>query len=213
MTVHTGDSGNNTLVGSADNDTLYGRGGNDTLNGAGGIDTAIYDGNLGDYSITVLKDADDRVTAFTAVADNESGNGDEGYDTLSGIERLQFANRTLDLTHSIQVFDQNGNLVRTTNSLQEAVDGSQNNYTIRLGEGSFAGNVTVNKAVTILGADAGQAAPLRDASDGDHASNILGDVTITAAGKVVVDGVRFVNNGGGFANPTLSIQSSGNAGG
>src|ERR671913_465223 len=99
-----GDAGNNVLDGGSDDDTFDGGGGNDTLNGNGGTDTAFYDGPLGDYSISMTTDpASGRVTAFTAIGDNDPDDGNEGFDTLNGIERLVFSNRTLDLTQGVQL--------------------------------------------------------------------------------------------------------------
>lgn len=63
-------------------DRLNGVGGNDTLDGGLGIDTAIYSGNRVGYTI-----------ATTSSGFNISGL--EGNDTLSGIERLQFADTKL----------------------------------------------------------------------------------------------------------------------
>lgn len=63
-------------------DRLNGVGGNDTLEGGLGIDTAIYSGNRANYTI-----------ATTSSGFNISGS--EGDDTLSGIERLQFADTKL----------------------------------------------------------------------------------------------------------------------
>src|SRR6478735_9103497 len=94
-----GGAGNDTLNGGSGNDTFDGNGGNDTFNGGGGTDTAFYDGGLGDYSITMVTDPmTGRVIAFTAIGDNDPDDGNEGFDTLNSIERLVFANRTLDLS-------------------------------------------------------------------------------------------------------------------
>lgn len=77
-----GSSGNNVLSGNGGNDYLFGLSGNDTLFGGAGLDVAVYNGPSSNFSIQWLSD------------DNFSlrdGRGTEGYDTLIGIERLQFS--------------------------------------------------------------------------------------------------------------------------
>lgn len=83
-----GTAGNDVLIGTSAADTLDGLGGNDRLTGAGGsdtlvggtgLDTAVYTLARAQYAVG-LKGA--KVTALS---------GTEGADTLSGIERLQFA--------------------------------------------------------------------------------------------------------------------------
>jgi len=90
----TGNSSANTLTGGAGNDTLTGGAGNDTLNGGTGTDTAIYSGNYADCTITYNSDGSVRV--FSAA---------DGADTLTGIERLKFTDRTL----TMPIIGTNGN--------------------------------------------------------------------------------------------------------
>ncbi|WP_211101555.1 M10 family metallopeptidase C-terminal domain-containing protein [Niveispirillum sp. SYP-B3756] len=78
-----GGNGNDLLTGNATDNSLTGGAGNDTLVGGAGTDTAIFAGTYASYSIG-LQGSDIRVT---------SGNGE--VDTLSGIEWLKFADRTV----------------------------------------------------------------------------------------------------------------------
>lgn len=75
------------IVGSAGADTLCGRGGDDVLRGNDGIDTALYGGTRADYDVQ-------RVGGGWQVADRR---GEDGRDTLSAVERLQFADGALAL--------------------------------------------------------------------------------------------------------------------
>ena len=77
----SGLAGADTLNGGAGNDTLTGGAGNDSLDGGIGIDTATYSGVRANYVVSVV----DGIGTVTSVAD--------GTDTLSGIERLQFADQ------------------------------------------------------------------------------------------------------------------------
>jgi len=79
----------NRLSGGAGNDILTGGGGNDVLDGGLGFDIAVYNGQSTDFSWTF--DA----TGLT-VRDLRPG-APEGTDTLSGIERLQFIDKVVNI--------------------------------------------------------------------------------------------------------------------
>jgi len=79
-TTGTGNELDNALTGNALNNTLNGLAGNDTLDGGAGIDTAVFSGERAAYMID---------SGGTSVS------GPEGTDTLTGIERLQFADKKL----------------------------------------------------------------------------------------------------------------------
>lgn len=83
----TGTVGDDTLNGKGGADRLSGGAGNDKLNGDAGIDTAVYSGNRVHYAVGPSG-------AGWSVADQT---GTDGTDTLSGVERLQFANTALAL--------------------------------------------------------------------------------------------------------------------
>ena len=87
----TGGAGNDSIDGGAGDDVLTGGGGNDTLTGGAGTDTAVYSGNASDYAVTTIG------VDLYQVADLRAGSPD-GTDTLSGIEKLQFADGTFDLS-------------------------------------------------------------------------------------------------------------------
>jgi Ca2+-binding RTX toxin-like protein len=84
----TGSSGDEFLGDNPGKDTLDGGGGNDTLEGGPGTDTAKFTGNLSQYTITVQSDGS--VTVQDNTADRD------GTDTLISVERLQFADQTVD---------------------------------------------------------------------------------------------------------------------
>ena len=78
-----GGSGADTLNGGTGDDLLIGGGGNDAINGGDGTDTAVYSGNRSAYTISVSN-------GVTTVA------GPDGTDTVSNVERLQFADGLFD---------------------------------------------------------------------------------------------------------------------
>ena len=78
-----GGSGADTLNGGSEDDTLIGGGDNDTINGGDGTDTAVYSGNRAAYTISVSG-------GVTTVS------GPNGTDSLTSVERLQFADQITD---------------------------------------------------------------------------------------------------------------------
>jgi VCBS repeat-containing protein len=87
----TGTSGNDILVGGAGDDTLIGGGGDDSLSGGSGTDTAVYSGSILNYTFTPGSGQS------LYVHDNV---GSDGTDHLINIQKLQFADATIDLTQN-----------------------------------------------------------------------------------------------------------------
>jgi hypothetical protein len=75
----TGDSGNDTFVGTK---------GNDTIDGAGGSDIAIFSGNFAAYTVTPL------AQGFQVA-------GPDGTDTLRNVEQFQFNDQTVNVSGSV----------------------------------------------------------------------------------------------------------------
>ncbi len=86
-----GGGGNDTLVGNDAANRLQGGGGNDALDGGAGLDMAVYMGRLAGFSVG-------GAGAGFSVADRS---GAEGTDTLTGIERLRFADKNVALDLSV----------------------------------------------------------------------------------------------------------------
>ncbi len=84
-----GGSGADTITGNAINNRLDGGAGNDTLNGGTGIDTAIYAWSKSGYTATK--------TGTGAATSYALSRATDGIDTLTGIEKLQFADGTVYL--------------------------------------------------------------------------------------------------------------------
>ncbi|MEA3034365.1 MAG: hypothetical protein QOH04_116 [Sphingomonadales bacterium] len=89
----SGTGGNDNLIGGAGDDTLIGGGGNDLLNGGSGTDTAVFSGSILNYSF--VQDGNNGQSWY--VHDNV---GLEGTDHLISIQKLQFADALIDLTHN-----------------------------------------------------------------------------------------------------------------
>lgn len=86
----TGNSLDNLIEGHNGIDTLKGLSGDDTLDGGDNLDTAVFRGDREDYTLT--EQSDGSYTLQDSVA------GRDGQDSLINIEKLQFADQTIDLT-------------------------------------------------------------------------------------------------------------------
>ena len=90
-------------------------------------------------------------------------------------------------------------------TIEAALAAAASGDTIQIVSGTFAGNLNINKSVTILGAQAGTAAQSTAARDGGETVIADGQWTITAA-NVVIDGLTFQRTTAGSA---IVAQASG----
>ena len=213
--VLAGGTGDDILAGLGGNDSLTGFGGDDDLDGGDGVDTAVYAGSRADHSLGVVTGPTGRVTSFTSVSDDNAGDGDEGSDTLNGVEILTFSDITLDATKRVQLFDTTGALVGTFDTIQVAIDAASDDYTIRLAPGFYDEDLVIDVGVQILGFRADIPVLARNAATGSGESTIIGHAHVTAADNVTLNGLRFLNDatttGGGPSNPSLQFQTGGGA--
>jgi Ca2+-binding RTX toxin-like protein len=83
-----GGNGNDSIHAGNGNDYIAGEAGNDYVDGGAGIDAAIYSSKISNYTVTK------RAGTYT-VTDKSGG---DGVDSLTNIEHLQFADKTINLT-------------------------------------------------------------------------------------------------------------------
>ncbi|PWG63409.1 calcium-binding protein [Spiribacter halobius] len=81
-----GESGDDALLGGSGDDVLIGGGGSNIIAGGGGQDTAAYAGDFGDYRVTLAGEGEASVVGPAGTEDR-----------LSGVERLRFNDRILQL--------------------------------------------------------------------------------------------------------------------
>ena len=151
----SGAAGNDTLSGAGGADRLEGEGGNDNLLGGAAADTAVYNGNYADYTITTARNTAGFITSFTTVTDNVPAGGNDGADTLTAVEILEFADRTIDASGLVQLFDSNDVLIGSFGTIQAAVNAAANGQAIRIAAGTFAEDVKINKDITVIGNNVG----------------------------------------------------------
>lgn len=88
MKLISGSSGNNKLNGTDQDDLFLGLAGNDTLIGGAGTDAAWVSGSVAGYTFS-------SVAGQLVVRDVAPADGNDGIDTLSGIEQLRFGGGSL----------------------------------------------------------------------------------------------------------------------
>lgn len=182
--VLAGSAGNDTIDGGAGDDTLAGGAGDDSLEGGSGTDTANYAAALADSTVATIANAAGLVIGFSSVS-----NAAEGSDSLSGVEKLSFSNggTVLDLAQKVQLFTADDKLIATFDTLQAAVTAAADGYIIRLAAGDYVGDITLDKAVTIEGANVGTAGSATRLGE----SVIKGQITVLD--HVTIDGVQVFN--------------------
>jgi hypothetical protein len=90
-----GGDGNDEIQGNEGDDYIRGGAGNDFIHGGIGTDTAVYSGSIKDY--TYSRPANSSVEFFI---NHTGGSMIDGNDRLISVERLIFADATIDLTQN-----------------------------------------------------------------------------------------------------------------
>ena len=148
--------GDETAFGYGGKDTIEGGAGNDTIDGGNGNDTAIFQDISSAFTIT----ANDNGSITVAHSSPSDDLVDEGTDTLTNIEKLQFSDKTIS-TISLKY------------ELSETIDTTQNVLKAFSSE-TLSGTQNFNAGDNIIIAD-GQANTLRglEGDDTYFVSNLL----------------------------------------
>ena len=180
-----------TFTGGDGDDTLDVSGMTSTervvFNSGGGNDTIIFAGNENDYTLTGNPDGTLSVTGNTGTPFAGTT-----FVLSAGVETLDFADTDLTLD-PVRVFDAGGALKAQFTSIQAALidAGTVDGDTIVVAPGTYSENLSITKALTILGANAGTAG-----SDSGRVDEtvIEGEISVSApSGSVTVDGVEVRN--------------------
>jgi Ca2+-binding RTX toxin-like protein len=158
------------FFGGSSDDTITSTAANDIVHGNTGTDTLVLSGNQSDYSI-----AFDGTTV--TVTDNRGGHPD-AVDTADHIGKLHFADHNVFLVGTGSDYT----------TLQSAVTAAAASDTVLLAAGTYNESVTLNKAITILGANHGVHG---DGARGSE-STIDGGFDITSS-DVTLDGLNIIN--------------------
>ena len=184
-----GNSAANVLTGNDGNDDMLGRAGDDTLDGGAGNDAAYYDGDRADYTIT----ADHRRRRRSPASPSPTITppmATRAPTRSSASESLEFADIAFNLagarsrcSTATTTWSASTPPSRRRSTTPTTLDG----YTIFVGSGTYAEDLTINKAVTIEGANAGTAGTGTRIAE----TVIDGGILVTANG-VTIDGVQII---------------------
>ena len=148
--------GNETAYGYAGDDSIEGGGGNDIIDGGTGLDTAIFKDASSAFTIT----PNDNGSINVAHSSPSDGLIDEGSDTLTSIEKMQFSDKIISS-------------ISLKYALSETIDSTQN-ILKSYSSDTLPGTQNYNSGNNIIIAD-GQAKTLRglDGDDTYFISNLL----------------------------------------
>ena len=124
--IVNGSSGNDSLVGTNVDDGLFGLAGDDTLDGGAGNDT-LSGGDGTDVAVFARTRRDYKVTKSGSTIVVEALRGPDGTDTLSGIEKLQFADGLFEAdaaSSTSDIFNLSTNDLRALTTTQMAAMGT-----------------------------------------------------------------------------------------
>ena len=142
-----GSAGNDQFTGNSSANVIEGNAGNDTIVGGGGSDYAVFNGNYADYSIS------GSYASSYQVVDNNTSDGNDGTDTISGIEFFEFADMTYNtVTGNLSNTSSGGALGGSASGTATTV--SPTATSVAVGGGSGGGGAppkTVAATVTIDG--------------------------------------------------------------
>ncbi|WP_210385766.1 type I secretion C-terminal target domain-containing protein [Hoeflea sp. EC-HK425] len=189
--LYGADKPTGSAAGEIGDDTLEGGAGNDALIGGGGTDTAIYNGELTVGNFTTITDADPNSAGIPGWEINANGFG-EGTDTLTGVQIVEGTDPVGAATGRFLLVG-NGGFA----SIQDAVDAAVDGDTILIAEGTYAENVVVDEAITLIGMG-GAANVIIDPASGTGLT-VSGNI---GAGTVTIDGI-------GFQGGTNGVSASG----
>ena len=96
-----GSAGDDQVTGNDADNVIKGGLGDDTITGGSGDDYAVFSGNFADYTISTSG-------ATTTVTDNNTADGDEGVDSLSGVEFIEFTDYTYSVATGITTSTRTG---------------------------------------------------------------------------------------------------------
>ena len=141
------------------------------------VDTAVYLAQAG-LDSTDFSFVDGAFTVSTVTG---------GVDTLVNIEKVESLAADGVTVASRFLLVGNGGY----SSIQDAINAAAVGDTVIIASGNYVENLTINKGITVLGANFGKAGI---AADRLLESTIDGTITVSSMSKVLIDGVAVLNN-------------------
>ena len=188
-----GEAGNDSIEGGDGNDRLTGGGGFDYLHGGFGTDTAVYSGSIFEYEFAQGQNY--------LIVSHLGGAGADGIDVLQFIERLEFADATVDLTQN------NAPIARDDSAATDEDAGtySSGSASVLDNDFDFEGNMSVTPAVS-----AGAYGTLTMNGDGTYSYALDPAAQALAQGASAQDSFDYTVTDGSLSDTgTLTITVTG----
>jgi len=106
-----GSDGDDQITGNDANNIIKGGLGDDVISGGSGLDYAVFSGNIDDYSISG--------TSTLTITDRDSSDGNDGIDTVSGVEYLEFRDITYEISSGAMVSTRPGGALAGNSSVSD----------------------------------------------------------------------------------------------
>ncbi len=154
-----GSAGADQFTGNSAANVIEGNAGNDTIVGGGGNDYAVFNGNYTDYSIT------GSYASSYQVVDNNTSDGDDGTDTISGVEFLEFADLTINtVTGDVTNTSSGGSLGGSASGTAATVSPSATSVAVGGGGGGGGAAPPKTRAATVTIGDSSSSTSARMAA-------------------------------------------------
>ena len=154
-----GSAGADQFTGNSAANVIEGNAGNDTIAGGGGNDYAVFNGNYTDYSIT------GSYASSYQVVDNNTSDGDDGTDTISGVEFLEFADLTINtVTGDVTNTSSGGSLGGSASGTAATVSPSATSVAVGGGGGGGGAAPPKTRAATVTIGDSSSSTSARMAA-------------------------------------------------
>ena len=154
-----GSAGADQFTGNSAANVIEGNAGNDTIAGGGGDDYAVFNGNYADYSIT------GSYASSYQVVDNETSDGDDGTDTVSGVEFFEFADMTYNtVTGNVTNTSSGGALGGSASGTAATVTPTATSVAVGGGGGGGGGAPPKTRAATVTIGDSNSTTSARMAA-------------------------------------------------
>ncbi|HYC01896.1 MAG TPA: hypothetical protein VED40_01300 [Azospirillaceae bacterium] len=143
-----GQDGADSVVAGDGGDFIYGGRGNDTIDGGAGNDVVGFEGDYATFTLT-------RAGANATVQDNSNQDGDEGTDSLTGIEAISFKNAyvSLNADNALAISARDGNDSLAAGAGNDFIFGGLGNDTIDGAGGNDHLAIDANRANVTLTVD------------------------------------------------------------
>ncbi len=133
-----------TFSGLGGDDQFIGNGGNDVIDGGAGDDVAVFNGYRSDYDVTYDQATDTYTVVDLNTSEGARGWGDDGTDTLTGVETLVFKEDPLAVDDTVTTNEDTPLIITPAQLLANDSDVDSTNLSITAVSSPVHGTVEIN---------------------------------------------------------------------